>query len=102
MARMEETKPNTTKGTIHQEHKDTITQNKHKQVLPKVIWERACRYPHDREWTCPLCVLLAAQYPLQTNPITQPQLCYIYTAMPHASYTLHCTSCPILPPPKKK
>jgi len=47
-------------------------------------------------------VLLAAHYQLQTNPITQPRVRYIHTAMPHASYTLHCASCPILPSPKKE
>ena len=29
--------------------------------------------------------------PLQTSPITQPQVCYIHIAVPHSSYTLHCT-----------
>jgi len=47
-----------------------------------------------------LHVLLAVQYPLQTNSVTQPRVRYIETAMPHVSYTLHCASCPT--PPKKK
>jgi len=29
--------------------------------------------------------------PLQTSPIIQPRVCYIHTAVPHASYKLHCT-----------
>ena len=48
---------------------------------------RAHCYPHGRQCTCPLRVLLAAKYPLQTNPITQLRLCYIYMAMPHVSHT---------------
>jgi len=70
-----------------------------KQVLPKVILGRVrCYRSRQRlEWTHPL----HAQYPLQTNPVTQLRVRYIYTAMPHASYTLHCASCPI-PLPKKK
>jgi len=48
-----------------------------KQVLPKVIWEERVATPHGREWTRPLRVLLAAQYPLQTNPITQLRLRYV-------------------------
>jgi len=71
------------------------------QVLPKVIWEKCVATSHGREWTSPLHVL-AAQYSLQTNPITQPRVCYIHTTMPHASYTLHYASCPILLPPQKK
>jgi len=47
-------------------------------------------------------VLLAVQYPRQTNTITQPWVHYIHTAMPHASCTLLCASCQPLPPPKKK
>jgi len=60
------------------------------QVLPKVIWEKRITTPQGREWNRLLCVLLATQYPLQTNPITQPWVCYIHMAMPHVSYTLHC------------
>ena len=44
-------------------------------------------------------LLLAAQWPLQTSPITQPQVCYIPSPVPHASQViLHC---PILSPPEK-
>jgi len=50
---------------------------------------RARCYPDNREWTHPLHVLLAAQYPLQTNPVTQPRVRYIHTTLPDASYTLH-------------
>jgi len=62
---------------------------------------RAVATPHDREWTRPLRVLLAAQYLLQINPnpITQPRVRYIHSAMSHASYTLHCA---IRFPPQKK
>jgi len=57
-----------------------------KQVLPKVIWEERVTTPHGRDWTRPLYV----HYPLQTNPITQPRVCYIIMAMPHVLYvTLH-------------
>jgi len=38
-----------------------------------------------------LRVQLAAQYPLQTSPITRPrQVRNIHRAVPHASYKLHC------------
>ena len=30
----------------------------------KVIWEEYVATPHGREYTCPLCMLLAAQFPL--------------------------------------
>jgi len=40
---------------------------------PKVIWEECVTTPYDREWNRLLHVLLAVQYPLQTNPVTQPQ-----------------------------
>jgi len=46
--------------------------------------------PHGREGTRLLRVLLAAQHPLQMNPITRQRVCYIYTIVPYASYTLHC------------
>jgi len=45
-----------------------------KQVLPKVIWEEHVATPHGRDWTRQLHVLLAAQYPLQMNPVTQPRV----------------------------
>jgi len=61
------------------------------QVLSKVIEEKRVATPHGREWTHPLRVLLAAQYPLQTNPVTQLRVHYMYMAKPHTSYTLHCT-----------
>jgi len=72
----------------------------HQQVLPKVIWEERVATPHGREWTRLLRVLLAAQYPLQINPITQPRVCYIHMSMSHMSYTLHCAV--QFPTPKKK
>ena len=65
-------------------------------ILPKVIWEERIATPHSRYWTRSL----HAQYPLQTNPITQPRLRYINKAMLHVSDMLHFTSCPI-PPPKE-
>jgi len=66
---------------------------------PKVIWIECIATPHGRNWTCPLHVLLAVQYPLQMNPITQPRVCYINTAMPHVSYTVLAV---LSPPPQKK
>jgi len=39
----------------------------------------------------PLRVLLAAQCPIQTSPITQPWVCHVHTAVPHASYMLRLT-----------
>jgi len=65
----------------------TVQANDNKQVIPKVIWEERVATSHGRKWTRPLHVLVAAQYPLQTNPITQQRVSYIHTAMPHASYT---------------
>ena len=62
----------------------------YEQVLLRVIWEERVAIPHWRECTRPLHVL-AAQYPPQTNPITQPRVRYIHTAIPRTSYTLHCT-----------
>jgi len=43
---------------------------------PKVIWEESIATPYDREWNCPFRVLLAAQYPLQTNPMPHTSLHY--------------------------
>jgi len=59
---------------------------------PKVIWEEWVTTPHGRQWTCLLRVLLTAQCPLQTSPITLPQVHYIHAAVPHAFYmlSLHC------------
>jgi len=48
---------------------------------PKVIWEERITIPHGRECTRLLRVL-AVQYPLQTNPITQQPVRYIHTATP--------------------
>jgi len=53
-------------------------QQQQQQALPKVIWEESIATLHGREWTRPLHVLLAAQYPLQMNPITHPWVCYIH------------------------
>jgi len=48
-------------------------------------------------------VLLAVQCPLQMNPITQPQVHNIHTAVPHFSYTLHCAIWfSLSPPPPEK
>ena len=69
----------------------------HETSPPKVIWQEHVATPHARDRTRPLHV----QYPLQTNPITQLWVSYIYTAMTHASSTLHCASSPI-PLPKKR
>jgi len=66
--------------------------------LPQSVWEECVTAPHSRDWIC----LLHAQYQLQTNPVTQPLVHYIDTAMPHVSYTLHCASCPIPPPLQKR
>jgi len=60
-------------------------------VIPQYTGQTDRPTPHGRDWTR----LLHAQYPLQTNPITQLRVRYIYTTMPHAFYTLHCASCPI-------
>jgi len=49
-----------------------------KQVLPKSFGSHLAT-PYGTEWTRPLHVL-AVKYPLQMNPITQPQVCYIHTA----------------------
>jgi len=52
---------------------------------------RARRYPSRQRLGSPdLYVLLAAQYPLQTNPITQPRVRYIDTAMPRDLYVTLC------------
>jgi len=32
----------------------------------------------------------ATSYALQTNPITQPWICHMHTAVSHSSYTLYC------------
>jgi len=50
---------------------------------------RCVATPHGREWTRPLRVLLAAQCPLQMNPITRYSIRYIHMAIPHVSYSLH-------------
>jgi len=66
--------------------------NNSNKSSPKVIWEERVTTRCDREWNRPLRVLRAAQYPLQTKPITQPRVRYIHTERPHASYTLHCVT----------
>ena len=57
---------------------------------PEVIWEERIANSHGRDCTRPLHVLLAAQYQLQTNPITQPRISYIGTAMPRVLYVTLC------------
>jgi len=47
-------------------------------------------------------VLLAAQCPLQTSPVTQLRARYIHTAVPHASYKLHCAVRFSPPSPRKR
>ena len=73
-----------------------------KQVLPKVIWKECVATLYGTERTHLLHVLLAVQYPLQMNTITQPQVRYIHTSMPHASYTLGLHYVVSSPPKKKK
>ena len=69
------------------------------QVLPQSHLGRARRWPSRQIMTRPLHVLLAAQYSLQTNPVTQPRVRYIHTAMPHASYSLRYTVFAVRSPP---
>ena len=63
-----------------------------KQVLPKSFGESRIATPYGREWTHPLCVLLAVHCPLQMSAVTQPPVRYIHTAVPHSSYAsgIHC------------
>jgi len=48
---------------------------------PKSYWKSRVATPHSRKWTRPLRVLVV-QYPLQTNPITQPRARHIHNAVP--------------------
>jgi len=58
---------------------------------PKSLGKSAL-LPLMTEWNCLLHVLLGMQYPLQTNPVTQPRICCICMAVPHASSMLHCAA----------
>jgi len=79
-----------------------IAKNVNLTSFPKVIWEERVATPHGREWTRLLRVLLTAQCPLQTSPITLPRVCYIYTAVPHASHSLGLHYVVSFSPPKRK
>jgi len=69
----------------------TVTSNNNDKSFPKSFRKSYVTTPHGREWTWLLRVPLSVQCLLQQmNPITQPPVRYIHTAMPHASYTLHC------------
>jgi len=63
------------------------------QVLSKVIWEECVATSHGRECIRLIHELLTAQCSLQTSLITQPQVRYVHTAVPHASLrpVRHCT-----------
>jgi len=59
------------------------------QILP-AIWEEPRRHHSRQRMELPASVWLSMQCPLQISPITKPLVCYSHTAVPHASYMLHC------------
>jgi len=79
---------------------DDDDDDNHNMSSPKSFGKRHVAIPNGREWTLPLRVLLSVQCPLQVRPIIQPPVRYIQTAVPRASYTLHCVV--LIPLPTKK
>jgi len=55
----------------------------HNKSLPKSSGKSRVATPHGREWTRLLHMLLSAQCPLQTSPITQPRVRYIFILTKH-------------------
>jgi len=66
--------------------------NSHTKSSPKVIWEECVATSHGRKCTRPLHVL-AVQCPLQTSPVTQPWVHYIYAMIPHQSFDSSVPNC---------
>jgi len=60
------------------------------QVLPKSFGKSASPSITAENALVRCMYILAVQWPLQTNPMTQPRVRYNHTAVPHAFYTLHC------------